>query len=188
MKKTMKQQLEEIIAVTEEQQGLKGLPKELKEVKQQIKNLLTVIKITMGMAIIFTALLTLGCIGIALNNAITPDPEAGKLINTAIQGIIISATVVYITVVCKGFCEDIIKSSTPFIPQVPKGLRKISTAISVMIILSLAEGAVYAKIADAEFTSLVSGMTGWIFVLMLTILSYIFDYGCKLQQESDETI
>ncbi len=29
---------------------------------------------------------------------------------------------------------------------------------------------------------------GWAFVFILILLSSIFDYGCKLQQESDETL
>ena len=37
MKKTMEQQLKEILAVTEEQQGLKGQPKEVQEINRQIK-------------------------------------------------------------------------------------------------------------------------------------------------------
>ncbi len=187
MKKTMEQQLKEILAVTEEQQGMKGLPKELKDIKIHIKNLVTVIKITMIMAIIGVALLAIGCIGLSLDYAKNPDPEAAKEIYTGIQGLIVSAAILYITIVCKRFCDNIIKSNTPFIPQVPKGLRKMAAAIVAMLLISIAASAVYSEITNTEFTLFID-TSGWIFVYVLILVSSIFDYGCKLQKESDETL
>ena len=186
MKKPM-EQLKEIMGVADEQPVTNSTSKELKEVKRQIQSLLTVIKIIMGMAIISVGLLIIGCVGISLDYAITSNPEAAEEIYKAIQWLVVSAAILYITIVCKGFCENIVKSNTPFIPQVPKGLRKIAAVLVVMFLISIAAEAIYSGITHTEF-NLVIDATLWVSVCILMLLSNIFDYGCKLQQESDETL
>lgn len=179
--------LKKAMGTAEEQPVINSTSKELEEVKHQIKIFATLIKIAMGMAIIVVGLFIVGLIGIALDYAITSNPSVAEEIYKVIQGIITSAAILYITVVCSKFCENIIKSNTPFIPQVPKGLRKIAAAVIVMLLLSLAAAAVYSGVTGTELTIYIDA-SGWAFVCILMLLSSIFDYGCKLQQESDETI
>lgn len=186
MKKPM-EQLKEIMGVAEEQPAANSTSKELKEIKRQLNTIIILIKITMIIAIIGMAAFTLGCAGILLDYTITSNPEAAEGIYTAIQNLVVSAAILYIAVVCKRFCESIIKSGTPFIPQVPKGLRKIAAAIVAMQFLSIAASAVYSGITGTEFTIFID-TSAYILVCILFLLSSIFDYGCKLQQESDETL
>lgn len=186
MKKPM-EQLKEIMGVDEGQPVTNSTSKELREVKRQIKIFVKCIKAIMVIAIIAVVGFSFGCVGIALDYALTMNSDAGEEIYTAIQGIITSAAILYITAVCRKFCESIIKSETPFILQVPKGLRKIAAAIVIMIFLSIVAEAVYSVITDTEFTLFIDA-SGWASVCILMLLSSIFDYGCKLQQESDETI
>lgn len=186
MKKPM-EQLKEIMGVAEEQPVTNSTSKELKEVKRQIKNLLTVIKIIMVIAIIAFVVIILGGIGLAFEYAVSQSPELVEEIYTFVQFAVTAAAVWYISSVCNSFCKDIDKSNTPFIPQVPKGLRKISAALVLMFFISIAAEAVYSVITHTEF-KLVVDATLWASVCILLLLSSIFDYGCKLQKESDETL
>lgn len=186
MKKPM-EQLKEIMGVPAEQPAVDGTSKELREVKRQINLFIKLIKISFGIEILIIGLLIIGCVGVVLDHAITQNIYTDLEIYKIIQGIIVSSAILYMTVVCMKFCENIIQSSTPFIPQVPKGLRKIAAAIAVMLLLSIAASGVYSAVTGAEFILSIDA-TGWAFVFILMLLSSIFDYGCKLQQESDETI
>lgn len=185
MKKPM-EQLKEIMGV-KEQSAEKGTPKELLEVKRQIKNLLNVIKIIKALVIIAVVGLVLGGAAMLLDNAVSPDPEIAVEIYKLIQYVITAAVAWYICSVCGGFCKEICKSNTPFIPQVPKGLRKISAALAVMYIISFLASVAYSLLTHTELNIYVDGTLA-MFILVLVILSSIFDYGCKLQKESDETL
>lgn len=186
MKKPM-EQLKEIMEVADEQPVTNSTSKELKEVKRQIKNLLTVIKIIMALAIIAFVVIILGSIGLAFEYAVSPSPELVEEFYILVKIAVTAAAVWYISSVCNGFCKDIDKSNTPFIPQVPKGLRKISAALVAMFFISIAADAVYSGITHTELNFDIDA-TLCASVLILTLLSSIFDYGCKLQQESDETL
>ena len=186
MKKPM-EQLKEIMGVADEQPAANSTSKELKEVKRQIQNLLTVIKIIMVMAIIAFVVIILGGIGLAFEYAVSPSSELAEEFYILVKMVVTAAAVWYISYVCNSFCKDIDKSNTPFIPQVPKGLRKIAAALVIMFFISIAAEAVYSVITNTEF-NLVTDATLWASVCILLLLSSIFDYGCKLQKESDETL
>lgn len=186
MKKPM-EQLKEIMGVTDEQPLPKGSSKELQEVKRQIKELLKVIKIIMVMAIFCTAAFLIACIGGTVDYVKMPSPEAAEEIYESIKYTFTAAVIFYITVVCSRFCSDIDKSNTPFIPQVSKGLKKIAIAIVFAVLLSIGGDALYSVLTDTKFEGSVSWI-GMAFVSILLLLSSIFDYGCKLQKESDETL
>ncbi|MDE7289727.1 MAG: DUF2975 domain-containing protein [Oscillospiraceae bacterium] len=181
------EQLKEIMGAAEEQSVTNSTSKELKEVKRQIKNLLTVIKIIMTLAIIAFVVIILGGIGLAFEYAVSPSPELIEEFYIFGQFAVTAAAVWYISYVCNSFCKDIDKSNTPFIPQVPKGLRKIATALVVLFFILIAAEAVYSGITHTEFNLNIDVTLG-ASVCILLLLSSIFDYGCKLQKESDETL
>lgn len=186
MKKPM-EQLKEIMGVEEEQPAAKNTSKELKEVKRQIKIFMEVIPIIKVLAIICFVVIVISGIGLILDYGKSPSPETAEEIYTFVQFAVAAAATWYISAVCSSFCKKIEKSDTPFIPQVPKGLRKIAAALVVVFFISIAAETVYTEITHTEF-NLVIDATLWVSVFILLLLSSIFDYGCKLQQESDETL
>lgn len=185
MKKPM-EQLKKIMGV-KEQSAENGESKELREVKRQIKILMNVIKIIKALVIIAVVVFVFGVAAMLLDNAISPDPEIAVEIYKLIQYIITAAATWYICSVCGGFCREIDKSNTPFVPQVPKGLRKISVTLMVIFFIKIAAEEVYTRITHTEFTLYIDA-TAWAFISILMLLSAIFDYGCRLQKESDETL
>lgn len=186
MKKPM-DQLKEIMGVPEEQPIPKGSSKEIQEIKRQLKELLKVIKIIEVIAILFTIASLMDCIGTAVEHVGMPSPEAAEKIYKSIKYAFISAVIFYITMICSRFCRDIYKSNTPFIPQVSKGLKKIAIAIVFMVLLLVFGDILYSHITDTKMEGTISWLS-MAFVSILLLLSAIFDYGCKLQKESDETI
>lgn len=185
MKKPM-EQLKEIMGV-EEQSAADGTSKELLEVKKQIKEFLTIIQIIKAIAIILIIMLVIGGIGMIVDNAVSPNSEVAVEIYKLVKYAVTAAVVWYICAVCSGFCREIDKSNTPFIPQVPKGLRKIAVVLVAISLVYIAAEAVYSQITHTEFELYIDAALG-AFVFILLLLSSIFDYGCKLQKESDETL
>lgn len=178
----MKKSTEEIKEIMRE-----NMPEELKNIKIQIKSVIKIIKILMFIMIVCTAVFFVNSIINTVSYAGAPNLEAANKLGESILALISSAAWLVVTVICKNIFADIDKSSTPFIPQVPKGIRKIAAAIIIMFIISAAEQLLYPIFTGVELKLVIDG-TSLIFVSILTLLSYIFDYGCKLQQESDETI
>ena len=83
------------------------------------------------------------------------------------------------------------RDNTPFVPYIGKGLRIIAIAMFVGFILIFSAHIFADVIAGAAPPHEYSGsinVSSMIMVSMFIMLSYIFDYGCKLQKESDETL
>lgn len=83
------------------------------------------------------------------------------------------------------------RDNTPFVPYIGNGLRIIAIAMFVGYILMFFAHIFADNIAGAappnEYNGSING-SSMIIVSIFIMLSYIFDYGCKLQQESDETL
>lgn len=83
------------------------------------------------------------------------------------------------------------RDQTPFVPYIGKGLRVIALAMFAGFALMFTAHIFADVIAGAappnEYSGAINGGS-LIMVSIFTMLSYIFDYGCKLQQESDEII
>ena len=83
------------------------------------------------------------------------------------------------------------RDNTPFVPYIGKGLRIIAIAMFVGFILMFSAHIFADVIAGAapphEYSGSING-SSMMMSSMFILLSYIFDYGCKLQQESDETL
>lgn len=185
MKKPM-DQLKEVMGVPEEQPA-NGTSKEIREIKRQIKILMGVIKIFIFLMILAIVAFSISCIVGACSYADMPNAETAEELYKYIIELIMSISFFIITMICKSIFTSINSSGTPFIPQVSKGIRKISFTICAAFLASFAVQCVYPLIMGIEQHFYVDG-TSMIFVCILLLLSAIFDYGCKLQQESDETL
>lgn len=84
-----------------------------------------------------------------------------------------------------------LKAKTPFVPKMGKYLRIIAFTILAALILMFIMRIVAETLAGDgihnEYRGILNGGYG-IFVSLLIMLSYIFDRGFELQQESDETL
>ncbi|MCM1329058.1 MAG: DUF2975 domain-containing protein [Ruminococcus sp.] len=180
-------QLKTLLDVPGETPSANDHAKALKEVKRLIKLAVKLTKVFMALAALVIAGFILGGIGIIADYAVTQNPDDVEEIFTAVQAVITSGAIMYICVICKKFCEKILESDTPFIPQVPKSMRKIAAVTAVMLIVSDIVSIVLSLVFGMEVKVYVDGK-GWFMVFLLLLLSSIFDYGCKLQKESDETL
>lgn len=189
MKKPM-EQMKEMVQITEEQSDVKNMSKELENVKKQIKNLLKFIKVFAVIMILFAAYFCIDCIIDVVRYVQAPAykaPAAAIMLGESILSLISVAEYTVIAIICKNIFESIDKSYTPFIPQVPKGMRKIAFTVIAAFCASITAEVLYNQLAGTEISVYIDG-TKFFLVSILMLLSCIFDYGCKLQQESDETL
>lgn len=191
MKKTMEQQLKEILAVAEEQHGLKGLPKEMQEIKRQINIWEKTINIFIAITVIGVAGILFGLVAGIIGYVGSPSHENLEEIYICVLYLIQSFALFIMTMICKNMLNSMKKSGTPFIPQIPGGMRKLSAVITAALIISVFVYLGVPKISGTEIPNYNGFFTNGTCVYIdavLIFLSSIFDYGCKLQQESDETL
>ncbi|MDE7279485.1 MAG: DUF2975 domain-containing protein, partial [Oscillospiraceae bacterium] len=119
-----------------------------------------------------------------------PSVWLAKALCIVIPNFVLCLSLFVISLLCKNIFMNVNQSGTPFIPQVSKGMKKIAAVIAVMLVISAAAEFLFPIIFPVlgTETKLVIDADGWLFFALLLMLSNIFDYGCKLQQESDETI
>lgn len=83
------------------------------------------------------------------------------------------------------------KDKTPFVPYIGRDLRVIAIVLLVGWLLMFGAHIFADVTAGAappnEYSGFING-TSMMFVSIFIMLGYIFDYGCKLQKESDETL
>lgn len=84
-----------------------------------------------------------------------------------------------------------LKAKTPFVPKIGKYLRIIAVTIAAALLLMFAVRIIAETVSGAapyrEYQGFLNG-GDMIFISILIMLSYIFDRGFELQQESDETL
>lgn len=84
-----------------------------------------------------------------------------------------------------------LKAKTPFVPKMGRYLRIIAftilAALLLMFIMRIIAETIAGDGIHNEYRGFLNGGDG-IFVTILIMLSYIFDRGFELQQESDETL
>ncbi len=161
----MKKSTEQIKEIMRE-----NIPEELKNIKIQIKSVIKIIKIFMFIMIGCTVIFFADSIINAVNYAGEPNHEAANKLGESILSLISSAAWLIVTAICKNTFSEIDKSSTPFIPQVPKGIRKIAAAIIIMFLISAAEQLLYPIFTGTEPKLIIDG-TNLIFVSILILLS-----------------
>lgn len=85
-----------------------------------------------------------------------------------------------------------LKNNTPFLPSIGKKLRIIviiyCTAFVIMFVIRVIAENTAASVPSKEYIGMFINGYNLIFVSFLTLLSFIFDRGFKLQKDSDETI
>ena len=100
-------------------------------------------------------------------------------------------TVIAVAVIGFEISRRFKRDKTPFVPYIGKGLRIMAGVMLGGYLIMCAFHIVVPNIAGAappnEFHGYING-TSMVLVSILCMLSYIFDYGCKLQKESDETL
>lgn len=120
-------------------------------------------------------------------------PETGRadFIDYYACRIIDCLTMTVVTAVGFNIFSRFKKDKKPFVPYIGNGLRVIAFAMFAGFVLMFTAHILADVIAGAappnEYSGFING-SSMIMVSIFGMLSYIFDYGCKLQQESDETI
>lgn len=84
--------------------------------------------------------------------------------------------------------NEISRTCTPFNIKYAKQIKAIGILVAVMTIVGNIVDSIGAYYAGVETLGMFSDSTGVIFGVIIFCLSYIFDYGCALQQQSDETL
>ena len=165
------------------------------------KDFITVCKISEGFSIIFYSLCIMCVIAIAIMAILSAIMKKGGEMFGSPEGIIVMVidVLTLITyIVALNFSVKIfnkLKSGdTPFRYDIADKIKGAGTAL---IVGSLAgELIIFVKnilidtgvIEDVETFDIFASSGNVIFGVVLMALAYIFNYGCKLQQESDETV
>lgn len=102
-----------------------------------------------------------------------------------------SAALIITAVLCCVILWRSLKAKTPFVPKMGRYLRIIAITIFAALMLMFVMRIIAETIAGGginnEYSGLLNSGDG-IFVSLLILLSFIFDRGFELQQESDETL
>lgn len=189
MKKPMNQ-LKEIMGV-EEQYSANGTSKEIQEIKRQINIWEQTTKIFIAITLISIACMLFGLVFVTVECVKLPSPENIEEVYICALNLIQFSALFVMTMICKNMIRSMKKSGTPFIPQIPNGMRKISAVIIIALLISVFVYLGIPKISGteiAEYSGFFTNGTCVYIDAVLIFLSSIFDYGCKLQKESDETI
>ncbi|MDE5860070.1 MAG: DUF2975 domain-containing protein [Oscillospiraceae bacterium] len=189
MKKLM-ELLKKIIGIPDGHTVRQNESDELKKVRSSIMAMQIIALIFMVIMLIFSAVWLIDCVTDLYEYSANPSFGLAKALCISISDFILCGSLFFISILCKNIFASINQSGTPFIPQVSSGMKKIAAVIAVMLILSAAAEYLFPMVFPVLNTEpeLVTDPAGWIFFSLLLMLSNIFDYGCKLQQESDETL
>lgn len=182
--------LKKIIGIPERQTVRQDESGELTKVRSSIMAMQIFALIFMVIMLIFSVVWLIDCITDIYKYTSSPSIWLAKALCISIHDFILCGSLFVISIMCKNIFMSINQSGTPFIPQVSKGMKKIAAVIAVMLILSAAAEYLFPIVFPELGTvpELVTDPAGWVFISLLLMLSVIFDYGCKLQQESDETL
>lgn len=106
----------------------------------------------------------------------------------SIAALIISAFLFAIFLLTYRIFHEISVTGTPFNVKYVKAIKAIGILVAVMSIVGSTVDSIAASYAGMETLGLCSDSTGVIFGVIIFCLAYIFDYGCTLQKQSDETL
>lgn len=182
--------LKKIVGIADECPRGQDTSDELTKIRSSITAMQIIAVVFMVIMLIFTAVFFVDCIVDLCEYIAAPSVWLAKALCIVIPNFILCLSLFVISVLCKNIFMNVNQSGTPFIPQVPKGMKKIAAVIAVMLVISAAAEFLFPIVFPVLGTEpeLVTDPAGWMFCSMLLMLSNIFDYGCKLQQESDETL
>lgn len=121
-----------------------------------------------------------------------PPADKAWLLHMFPCEIVENAAIISIVAISCTILFGALKNDTPFMPSVGKKLRIISiiyiTALVIMFVIRIIAENIAASAPSMEYTGMFINGYNLMFVSLLILLSFIFDRGCKLQKESDETI
>ena len=189
MKKLM-ELLKKIIGIADEYPSRQDTSDELAKVRSSIMAMQIFAVFFMIITLIGTVVFFADCVVDLYKYMAKPSLGLAKALCIVIPDFILCLSLFVISMLCKNIFMNVNKSGTPFIPQVSKGMKKIAAVLIVMLILLTAAKFLFPIVFPVLGTEpeIVTDPVGWIFSSLLLMLSSIFDYGCKLQQESDETL
>ncbi len=168
--------------------------------KDPLKNFNTVANVLFAAMIMFIIILT-AHLAVVINGAVTAANNVYGTASAAVRADILDyyscrivdiLTVIAVAVIGFEIFRRFRRDKTPFVPYIGKGLRIMAGVMfGGYIIIMCAFHVIVPNIAGAappnEFHGYING-TSMVLVSILCMLSCIFDYGCKLQKESDETL
>ncbi len=163
-----------------------GLPEDPKnEFKGMIKTIMPIMRL---LQVIMFGGLFISAVDLIIS---TVQSDFEEMYSSIFLTIDCAAFAVICTIGC-GIIKLFRASETPFVSEVPKRLRAMAFIIMGAFLVSAGVTLVFKAAAGAvpqhDYIGYFANPYGMIFVTLLIMLSYIFDIGCKLQQESDETL
>lgn len=182
--------LKKIVGISDEQPIVQDMSDELKKVRSNMLAMQIFSVIFMFVMLIFTVVFFVDCVTNLYEYTVKPSLGLAKALCIVIPNFILCLSLFVISLLCKNIFMNVNKNGTPFIPQVPKEMKKIAAVIAAMLILSAAAEFLFPIVFPVLGTEseLVTDPAGWAFLSLLLMLSSIFYYGCRLQQESYETL
>ena len=121
----------------------------------------------------------------------TPSAEIADEMYKDIIAFIEYAAVAFICLFSSQIMKSFRNNDTPFIQDIPKKILAIAATMPIAFLVSNIADFLFpvvTHITPTDYTNFFMNGTNMIIASFLAMLSYIFDYGCKLQQESDETL
>ena len=110
------------------------------------------------------------------------------IVALSIAVIIMSAFMFVIFLFAYQIFNEISKNAMPFNEKYVKRIKQIGILIAVMTLVgNTVDAAASAKIGVSTL-GICTDSTGIAFGIIIYCLAFIFDYGCMLQKQSDETL
>lgn len=123
-------------------------------------------------------------------NDISPENAANNTF-LMVCGVLILALFLAIFIIAESIFRLIQKSESPFIPEVPKRMKLIAVLLLLAQIVPRFLG-YFIRFADTGRVSVTIIDEGTFVMIIIAMIIYcfaaVFDYGCVLQRESDETL
>lgn len=133
-----------------------------------------------------TSVVTSGGIRIMAADASGTSPEGVAAICAA--GLVVGAFLFAIFLLTYRMFNEISITGTPFNLKYVKTIKTIGVLVAVMTVVGGFVDSAAASYAGMETLGLITDSTGLVFGVIIFCLAYIFDYGCALQKQSDETL
>ncbi len=130
--------LKKIVGISDEQPIVQDMSDELKKVRSNMLAMQIFSVIFMFVMLIFTVVFFVDCVTDLYEYTVKPSLGLAKALCIVIPNFILCLSLFVISLLCKNIFMNVNKNGTPFIPQVPKEMKKIAAVIAAMLILSAA--------------------------------------------------
>lgn len=128
--------------------------------------------------------------GMTVTAVITDEAvtTASGLVALSVAVFVVSAFLFVILLITYKMFKKIHESYTPFDEQHVKSIKTIGILVMVMTLVGRIVDSTASSIIGISTLGISTDSTGIILGLIIFCLAYIFDYGCMLQKQSDETL